>query len=202
MEATLLLDIDFEAELRAYQERRSRDRSKGRHVSEVIHRIAARLEPARFGKKGGIDPVLAQGGFLWEDVWSQVLARQFGHNKQLEIMEDGIFMTLDGFSAKRWRVIEYKATKMSARNDIRSRKFLHWHMQIMAYCLAMGTTEAELVPIFLNGSYELGGGKFGKPCVGKDGHPWLMRYTKRELVENWRMILREARDMDREEAAA
>lgn len=199
MEASLL-DIDFEAELVRYQRERARDRSKGIHLSDCMHRITAAVDPKRFGGRGEIDPVLAHGGFVWEDVMSQAFARQFGRNKQIEVSRDRIFMTIDGFSAKRWRVIEMKMTKMSARNPIRSAKFWHWHMQIMAYCLAMRTYEAELIPLFLNGSYELAGGKFGEPVVGKGGKGYLMRYTKREMQENWDGIL-QARDEIEEEAA-
>ena len=193
MEATLL-DIDFETELRNLQRERARDRSKGIHLSQIIHYIIEILEPKRFGGKE-IDPALVHGGFIWEDVMSAAFMHQFGHTKQIEIQRDDIYMTLDGFSAKRWRVIEMKCTKMSARNPIRSRKFMHWHMQIMGYCLGMRTQEAELIPLFLNGAYELGGGRFGKPVVGMKGHPYLLYFTKRELIENWDWILRSRDEM-------
>lgn len=192
MEALPIIEIDFEAELRRFQESRSRNRSKGRHVSTCVHHIVARLDPKRFSTTGPIDPAMAEGGFIWEDVISFAFARRYS-SKQLELEKDGIFGTLDDFSAARWRVIEYKMTKMSARNPIRSAKFMHWHMQIQAYCWMVETLEAELVPLFVNGSYELGGGRFGKPTIGKDGHPYLLRHTIRELRENWDLILR-ARD--------
>lgn len=182
----LKLDIDFEAELRALQAERSRNRSKGLHQSEIIHHIVSKLEPNRFGDDSPIDPILAQSGFLWEDVMSRVLTHQIAGTKgQLELENDGIFQTLDGFSAQRWRIIEAKATKMSARNPIRSRKFDHWHMQIMGYCKTMRTIEAELYPLFINGSYELAGGRFGKMIVT----PYLMTYTQREIDDNWRLML-------------
>lgn len=192
MEATPIYEIDFEAELRRFQQERSRNRSKGRHLSECIHHIVARLDPKRFSTTGPIDPAMAEGGFIWEDVISFAFARRYS-SKQLELQHEGIFGTLDDFSAAKWRVIEYKMTKMSAVNPIRSAKFLHWHMQIMGYCEMVDSYEAELVPLFVNGSYELGGGRFGKPVVGKDGHPYLLRFTPRERRENWEMILR-ARD--------
>lgn len=187
------LDIDFEAELRAFQAQRVAGRSKGRHLSDVLTHIYTQLDPKRYGGSGPINPATAQRGFLWEDFLSFVLARQMGHNKQHEILRDGIFMTLDGFSSKRWRVIEDKSTKMSARNPIRSAKFRRWHDQIMSYCGAMETLEAELRVLFLNGKYEMAGGRFGEELmIG-----WLMRYTKREVIETWDMILRAADDMDK-----
>lgn len=189
MEASLL-DIDFEAELRAFQARRVKDRSRGRHLSEILHRIVTTLDPKRFGG-GAIEPAQAQFGFLFEDVWSAVMARQFG-SKQIEIEKDGIFMTMDGFSARRWRVQEYKATKMSARAPIRSAKFWHWHAQAMCYSMEMGTQEVELIPYFINGAYELGGGRFGKPVV----RPYLMTYTRREQMETWDLVRRVNDEME------
>jgi len=179
-----LLDIDFEAELRAFQARRVKDRSRGRHLSEILHHIVTTLDPKRFGGEA-IDPAQAQLGFLFEDVWSAVMARQFG-SRQIEIVREGIFMTLDGFSAQSWRVREFKATKMSARAPIRSAKFWHWHAQAMCYSLEMDTREVELIPYFINGSYELGGGKFGRPVV----RPYLMTYTRREQMETWDLVRR------------
>jgi hypothetical protein len=191
-----LLAIDFEAELRSFQAQRAKDRTKGRHLSEIIHRIVMKTDPGRFSDEG-IDPTQVHIGFLWEDVLSWVMTRQLGGAKQIELLDDGIYTTLDGFSAKRWRVIEVKATKASARNPIRSQKFWHWHIQIQEYCRRMSTTEAELIPLFVNGAYEMGGGRFGKIRAV----PYLMTYSKREMLENWDMIRRERDDMDREEAA-
>lgn len=194
MIATLLDDVDFNVELRAHQQTRIKDRTEGRHLSSIIHYIVERWEPQRFGGKGPIDPALAQGGFIWEDVWSRVMAQTLGRGRQMEIEAPGhkgrpIYMTLDDFDVKAWRPVEFKMTKMSAANPIQSQKFRHWHMQLMSYTLNMGAEEALLVPLFLNGSYELGGGRFGNPVVGKDGHPYLMKYTERELQENWRFIV-------------
>lgn len=183
MEATLL-DFDFEARLRAFHQERSKDRSPGRHLSDILHYIGVTREPARYG--GDPDLLLMHGGFIWEDVASLAFQQQIGGKpKQMELLVDGIYMTLDGFSARRWRVLEFKNTKISAVNPIRSRRFMLWHMQMMAYARAMDAMEAELYVLFSNGSYELGGGRFGKP-VGK---AWVFRFSKLELEENWQMIL-------------
>lgn len=53
----------------------------------------------------------------------------------------------------------------------------------------MDTLECELVVLFINGSYELGGGRFGRQI----GRGWVMTYSEREVEDNWRMVLR-ARD--------
>lgn len=190
------LEYDFEAEFRKYQENRSRDRSEGRHLSEILHRIVARIDPNRFAS-GEMDHALFQGGFIWEDINSEILGRQMRGSRgqsQIEIVKDRIIMTPDDFDPEPWRVIEFKDTKISAGNPIRSAKFWHWHVQIGCYCLALDTLEAELFVRFINGSYELGGGRFGKTI----GRKWLLRYAPRELKEYWKMILRERDRMDAE----
>lgn len=199
MKATTL-DIDFEAELVAFQSQRSSGRAGGRHLSEIIHRIMAVQEPKRFGGEDPIDPLLAGVGFLWEDVMSMVLAKTLGWS-QLETELDGILMTLDGLRTRPWRVLEAKASKMSGREPITSAKFRHWHYQAMGYAMAVDSLEAELWPFWINGGYELGGGRFGKPTVGREGRPYLLSFTRRERQENWDMIRRMRDRMDREEAA-
>ena len=194
MEAALL-DLDFEAELRAFQARRSAGRSRGRHCSDLVHHVMAHLDKKRFGSRGEIDPVVFQAGYIWEDALSAAFGRQFG-GRQIELEVDGgdgppIFLTMDGFSAKQWRVREFKATRISAANPIRSSKFRHWHLQISAYCRAMGTQEAELVVLFINGSYEKAGGRFGDPFA----KPFLLRFTERELEENWSLLLKANSEM-------
>lgn len=188
------LAYDFESACKRWQEERSRGRSRGRHLSEILKRLMKRIDPERFSG-GGLDYALFQGGFIWEDTNSMILGQQLGSG-QIETEKDGILMTLDDFDAERWRVIEYKSTKISSKNPIRSSSFYHWHVQIGCYCLTLDTLEAELVVRFDNGGYELGGGRFGK-TVGKK---WLLIFTKRELREYWTMILRERDRMDEEGA--
>lgn len=141
------------------------------------------LEPDRF-KGTEAEVLLFEGGFIWEDVNSLVLGEHLGPHKQIEMWMDGIYLTIDGFNTRRWRVLEYKDTKISARRSIREAMFLHWHWQIMAYCRAMKTLEAELYVRHVNGSYEMGGGRFGKTV----GRGWRLGYTALEVEENWRML--------------
>lgn len=186
MEASLL-NIDFEVALRAFQARRAAGRSRGVHLSDCVHRIVSQIDPKRFGGHGAIDPILVHGGFILEDLVSTIFGRQFG-NKQIEVERDRVFGTLDGFSARRWRVIEMKWTRLSARNPIRSAAFMHWHLQVGGYCWMMDTLEAELIAMFANGEYEIAG-RLGQPLL----RSYLLRYSRRELHEGWQMILR-ARD--------
>ena len=188
------LDIDIRGELERFQARRVRYRSPGRHLSEVVKYIMTKIEPKRFAGGGKIDPLMAAGGFIWEDALSWVLGRQLGL-RQIEVEQDGIFITLDGFNRAQWRTREAKSTKISAANPIASEKFWHWHVQVMGGCKAMDATECEIVVLHVNGSYELGGGRFGEPVA----NAWVVSYTPREIEENWRMILRARDRMEKEE---
>jgi len=181
------LDVDIAAELTRIQARRVKHRSPGLHLSDCLKFIMTVLEPGKYGD-GEINPLMVHQGFLWEDLLSEQLGRQLGM-RQTEVEQDGIFITLDGFNTREWRTREAKATKISAANPIRSSRFWKWHAQMMAGCRAMETRECELVVLFINGSYELGGGRFGEQV----GRAWVMEYTPREIEDNWRMVLR-ARD--------
>lgn len=201
-----LMDVDIEGALREIQARRARFRSKGRHLSDVVHYYMTKMQPRRFkedARASGVDPLVFHKGFLWEDVISMAFAKQFG-NVQLELLLDGIFMTLDGLRLVERAVKEYKASKMSAVDNIRSRRYEHWHIRTMGYCAAASTEfdvdihTAHLVVLYLNGSYELAGGRFGMEVV----RPWKLTYTRRELIENWDLIRRVRDEMDKDEEAA
>jgi hypothetical protein len=193
------LNIDFREELRAWQGERSRSRTPGRHLSDIVSRIIKQVDPGRYPDGPG-DPALFQQGFIWEDVLSLVFARQFGSAQQIETESDGIIMTLDGLRvgsgpSSPSRVQEFKASKMSAGNPITSQKFLPWMIRTAGYCHAMDTNEAEIVVLFLNGSYELGGGRFGA-TVPKG---WRIIFTPQEIREHWEWILRTRDQIEKEE---
>lgn len=188
------LNIDWAEEFRAFQSHRSRSRSEGRHLSDVVSRIMKKIDPKRFSY-GAPGPELAQQGFIWEDLLSSIFARQFGFKTQIEAELDGIIGTLDGHRARVNRPVELKFSKISAANNITSNVFQHFHIRTMGYCKMFGATEAELIIFHVNGSYELGGGRFGAPVV----KPWLLKWSQREIDENWDWILRENAEMNEEE---
>lgn len=187
------LRIDFEAAMTAYFRERNLKRSAGRHLSEVLHYIIKNTDPRRLGKDVNLAMFLR--GFMWEEVLSGVFGPMLGKWKQLEVDRDGIFMTMDGFNTERWRVKESKSTKKSARHPITSNMFWPWHMQVMGYADYFDTDECELAVLYINGAYELGGGRFG-PETAK---AYLLQFSKRERRENWESILRARDRMDKEE---
>lgn len=191
-----LLTIDWAEELRRFHAARSARRSPGRHLSDVVSRIMRQINAKRFSH-GAPNPILAHQGFVWEDVLSSVFARQFGFPTQIEAELDGIIGTLDGHRAKTNRPVEMKFTKISAANNITSNTFQHWHIRTMGYCKMFDATEAELIVFHVNGSYELGGGRFGDPIVKS----YVLKFGRVEIDEHWDWICRIRDDMDEEEAS-
>lgn len=187
------LTFDFRAELERIQAERAKSRSEGWHLSTIIKSINRKLDPKRFGREGG-DALLFEVGFIWEDLVSPLLGPRLGWAKeQLEFEMDGIYLTLDGFNTKAWRPRECKLTKMSAKTPITSHKFWHWHVQAKAQCRVTETRMCELVPLYLNGTYEMAGGRFGDVICS----PVIVEYTEMEIEENWEMVLREKNWLER-----
>lgn len=194
MPEVILLPIEMAEVLRKYQRQRTRFRSEGIHLSDIVSRIVKDVEPGRFGD-GPIDPTLAHQGFIWEDALSAGFASQFSL-RQMEGELDGILMTLDGHRrpgapsvlgippSKKGRVLEAKSTKISAEHTLSSRKFWHWMLRTVGYCKLMETDEAEFIVFYVNGSYELGGGRFGAPTA----KAFLVRFSKVEMQQGWDWI--------------
>lgn len=171
---------------------RVKGRPPGCHLSDVVKEIGKAVEGDRYGD-GPIDPAVAHAGFLWEDVLSEVLAKQWGW-RQREAMLDGIHMTLDGVDVKDRCVLEAKASKISSRNRIDSNRFWLWGVRTKGYCKAIGVRRAKLVILHLNSGYENAGGKFGTTKVAG----WLLEWTQREIDENWAMVLRVKKEMEQD----
>lgn len=177
------------------------ERPRGIHCSELIRRIMVKLEPKKFQKSDGSfddDALLRfEIGFAFEQV---VLSRAFmmrlpilGKRKhlatQLSIKFRGVWLTPDVFNWWRGVLYECKTTKYSMGTPIDDMKFWHWWVQIQAYCLALGVRRAVLIVCFLNGDYRKV--RF-KTCA------WKVRFTRRELEENWAMLENERRELLRE----
>lgn len=203
-----LLDIDWDEQLRAFHSQRGRRDESMPHLSTLVNRAMARRFPARFGSylDGPPDAALAHQGFVWEDVLSGVFSKIYGRDaRQMVAERDGILGTLDGFrlgastihgipDAPNGRVLEAKFSKMSAAHRIDSSHFQHWMMRTSGYCTMMGTDEAEFAIMHVNGSYELGGGRFGMTIP----RAWRVIFSPYERKENWDQVLREREVWEKE----
>lgn len=193
-------------------------RSKGTHLSSVIKYIRIKLGDLRLTDNNAF----AMFGFIFELLVEKALAAYLSFN-DADMIEpgeqecDGIFMTPDRFNpflGKRGRVFEYKATWFSIggskakpsifnnhnREDgldveVFQDRFWFWLMQLMAYCRAMGTREGALVALFLNGDYT-----FREPYGGPQFLCITFEFTEDEIESNWQTVVREARELEREEA--
>lgn len=194
-------------------------RSKGTHLSAVIKYIRIKLGELRLTDNSSF----AMFGFIFELLVEKVLAAYLTFNDADMIdpgeqCSDGIYMTPDKFNP--WigecgTVLEYKSTWKSlggSKNtpsifidgdrangldvEVFQERFWFWLMQLMAYCRAMGTTRGTLVALFINGDYS-----FRDPNGGPQFLCVTFEFTKEEIEANWTMLVREAREMEREDAA-
>ncbi len=159
----------------------SSDRSPGVHFSDLLKSILVKMDRKRFG--GEFDPEFALAGFIWEELMSEALGRMArGRNRhltQLEVFFRRVYLTIDTFDTQTWRVLEFKYTEMSSARPPTDHRFWHWISQLKAYCLATGTTEAELWAYFARGNYRE---------KRRETKRWLVKFTARELEENWMML--------------
>lgn len=174
-------------------------RAPGLHVSAIIKDILIAMNRARYGDE--VTPTVRRRwevGFLWEEVLSAALARRHARKSgtlllQQEIEFEGVFMTPDAVNIRRWLLEEFKATWKSSAHDIQGAEFFHWRIQIMAYLYALGMTKCILRVLFINGDYR-GSGPIARA--------WALRFTPRELAENWMMLSAHARRMAKAAARA
>ncbi len=194
-------------------------RSKGTHLSQVIKYIRIKLGELRLTDNNAF----AMFGFIFELLVEKALAAYLSFNQE-DMIEpgeqecDGIFMTPDRFNpflGKQGTVFEYKATWKSIGGsktkpsifidgvrengldtDVFQERFWYWLMQLMEYCRALGTRRGTIVALFLNGDYT-----FREPYGGPQFLCIVFEFTEAEIEANHSMVVREAREMEREDAA-
>jgi len=158
-------------------------RSPGLHLSTIIGDMFRRLEPKRFG--GPLSPERIALGLAIEEVIGEAVSRLFGTGiRPGEVTSDGIIMTPDHLSFEHG-LEEWKATWVSDRDGLVNPKLDRYHVQGKAYARAFGEHTMLFRVFFVNGNY-------GPPAPGL--RAFHVRYTKRELDENWDLVLRHAED--------
>jgi hypothetical protein len=131
----------------------------------------------------------AADGFMWERVWDMAHADAIERGELVSIGEiecDGIVGTPDRVDFTRPAVIELKHRWRSVRS-LESPERNYWIeiAQVKSYCHMLQILEADLIIWFCNGDY-----KPPKPCV----RGLNLRFTERELAEQWDAIKRFAVD--------
>lgn len=195
----------------------SKDRAVGTHLGAVLKYIRIKLGELNLTNNNAF----AMFGFIFELLVEKALASylSFGEKDMIEPGEqccDGIYMNPDRFNpflGKQGTVFEYKATWKSIGGSktkpsifldgdrdagldvpVFQERFWYYLMQLMAYCRAMGTRRGTLVILFINGDYT-----FREPYGGPQFVAIEWVFTTEDLEENWTMLVREARNMEREE---
>ena len=160
------------------------ERSPGLHVSDVIRSILVDL--GRLEKKDTFtesDMITMERGFVWEQMlsmaWGQLIGARIG-----EVECEGIALSPDGISFDPDGPIidEYKCTLKSAKSPPEDN--MAWMMQIKAYCYACECLKARLWVWYMKGEY--------KPPFHVF-RVYGLEFTERELVENWTMIINQAK---------
>lgn len=174
----------------SYYSHEKHQRSEGCHVTRVI----ADLEREISGQDKFRDfdeqrlEVYRAVGFLFERALYDVILQGEAVERPGEVKRDGIILSPDAVRLENWRLIESKATwrGMGPVNgeDIFGHKFWGWWRQMMAYAHAIGTQEAELWAMFMNGDYREHRGPHLKRVI--------VEFTKKERQQNWDMIRRRA----------
>jgi hypothetical protein len=172
------------------------ERTPGLHMSSLYNSLYEELEPKRFAKSSKPDATRMELGTSFEEVLEPALsARLLGSRPGEFITTDGtdIIYTPDhlifnGPEGNKLVLGEFKCTWMSIRNGITDQRFAKWMTQMKLYCHHLETPYARLYTLFVNGDYSWRG-----PHGGPHVRAWDITFTKRELVDEWNLVLRHAR---------
>ena len=165
-------------------------RSEGLHQSTIIKSIMQKVYPKRFKEAKATDD-LPWEKFALGWAWEESLSRSFAeladvvmHPGELEL--DGIIGTPDGLNVTGDGCLEeYKATYISARNEIKSDKFLHWHMQTKGYLKMLGIQPVVIYRVFfVCGDYQY--------PIGPLWKSWRVEFEQHDIETNWQLLVRHA----------
>lgn len=166
-------------------------RSMGKlHMSDLYGRYHEAISGKKYDENS--DPTLYfEAGLAWE----QILEK--GLKERLTVSRPGELVTTEGivyspdliiYEAEQIRLGEIKLTWMSSKGmpqekctDCIPERFGKYMTQIMSYAYHLETPYARLITFFVNGNY-----KPMKPQL----FAWDLTFTKRELAENWKKMVR------------
>jgi len=168
-------------------------RSPGLHASTIYGDLYKELEPARYNRGSGPDPVRMCLGTAWEKHFEYLL-----HKAGIPVERPGEFMSLGGWALSPDLVIfnghtaigEIKLTWMSSRDMPRSPtngfppRFDKYLLQIQDGCNAIETSHARLYVYFVNGT--------NKPPA-PELLCWDLEFSARELKEAFDTMVNHAK---------
>lgn len=167
-------------------------RSEGLHMSQIYNDLYQDLEPKRYVRGSLPDPLRMEAGLALEEMLEEGLKRRLRGERPSEFVSDeGIICSPDLIIFNHvTRVGEIKLSWLSTRElptEISNHfppKFDKYLTQMMAYCHVVMTPYARLYFYGVNGDY-----RPLKPAL----HAYDIEFTKRELDENWSMLINHAK---------
>lgn len=175
------------------------ERTKGLHMSDIYNDLHKKLDPKRYGghfTKDEQDAYMGAGMAL-EDMLEEGLIRRLsecGGGRPGEFTSnEGIIYSPDLILFNgATRLGEIKLTWMSSKEVPREKatqfppKFAKYFTQMKSYCYCLETGHARLYAFFVNGDYR----KRTPELLA-----WDIEFSKRDLEENWTMMMNHARHM-------
>lgn len=183
-------------------------RTPGLHLSDIYKSYMVEVAPKRFDKRdkeGNPIPANVVGfemGFAVEEMIAQGMSvRHPGLWRPGEVVHQPegarvpIIGSPDGVDIEPnpWQLVEYKSTKMSARQPITDPKFYHWFLQMAGYlymlnaAYGLGMDTALLIVCFICGDYAEG------PATPSQILAWRFTFTEQEIIDKFAMLIRHAR---------
>lgn len=165
-------------------------RSEGLHLSEVIRVLALRfghLKPEY--EDSDLNPEVIGLGRAFEDWVNKQHPEMIYHPG--EVVQDGIAMTCDGVSweGDEVRVHEIKLTWKSSKRELADEWM--WLAQLKSYCKGWGTTRGRMHRYYVNGDYK-------RESNTRRYYVDDIDFTKREIEENWDLMLQGREYMEEE----
>lgn len=161
------------------------ERSGGLHVSRIVGDIA---EEMGFVPKRDPQPSILkmkfEFGFAWEDLLSKAFADRNIGERPGEVSLDGIIGSPDSLGCDEDGLFleEYKSTWYSMNKGFEN--IWMWHTQAKSYCKLCRTSRVFFRVLWINGDYRPPSPQY---------HSYLVKYTDREIDENWEMLVNHAK---------
>lgn len=171
------------------------DRTEGCHVSSIITDMCLRL--GYYSEEHAIDWTLVEAGnmFEWAAIKRRLLDSPDDYLEVGELSLDNVYGHPDLLKVIDEKVVEFKWTFRSSfpgcevgqapaiDHPIRavSSKFWKDRIQLMSYCRMIGWLDGELEIGYHRGNYR---------DKQLDHAVWGFKFTKRQLIDNWDMLLR------------
>jgi hypothetical protein len=161
---------------------RSTDRP---HVSEIIRGIGQQLGliPKYDGSNNWDINLAGDIGFMWEMVFTHVLAERMCDFRPGEVEMDGLAGSPDGIGpdplgVEPAVVMEWKFTWKSSKNLPTGN--WAWMSQVKAYCHMLGLRVAVFKICYCMGDYKGSGPSYREARI---------EFTEQELAQNWAMLV-------------